>query len=75
MGLLQQCKKEFGQTLILVTHNMEYLPLADSLLNIADGKAKEMSSDSVKSTADTLIKEMRQRIHKLIETEKHENKS
>ena len=68
MGLLQQSQHDLGRTIILVTHNMEYLPLADKLLHIEDGKFKEMSAGSIQKTADELLTEMRDRIHKLAKT-------
>lgn len=65
MGLLQEARRDLGRTIILVTHNMEYLPLADSLLHIEDGRVKEMHAESIQRTADALLGEMRDRIHKL----------
>ncbi|USN96634.1 MAG: ABC transporter ATP-binding protein [Candidatus Nomurabacteria bacterium] len=67
MSLLEQCETDFGQTVVLVTHNMEYLPLADSLLHIEDGHVVEMPSSSIQATADKLLREMRDRIHRLSE--------
>lgn len=74
MGLLEECERDFGRTVILVTHNMEYLPLADSLLHIEDGHVKEMSEGSIKSTADRLLLEMRDRIHQLAKAKQHDKK-
>ncbi len=66
MQLLQSCQSEFKRTVILVTHNMEYLPLADRLLHIEDGEVREMSSGSIGTTTNTMIEEMRNRINGLI---------
>lgn len=38
MDLLIKCQKELNRTIILVTHNIEYLPLSDIRLYMVDGK-------------------------------------
>lgn len=38
LDLLEQMNKERRRTILMVTHNMEYLPLADHLIEIHDGK-------------------------------------
>lgn len=65
MDLLQKCQTELKRTIILVTHNMEYLPLADKLLHIQDGMVEEMISSSIRATADKLMQEMKDRIDRL----------
>jgi ABC-type lipoprotein export system ATPase subunit len=65
MGLLQKCQTELKRTIILVTHNMEYIPLADDLLHIEDGHVVEMMNKDITTTADTLLDEMKQRIDRL----------
>jgi ABC-type lipoprotein export system ATPase subunit len=67
MSVLRQAQSEFKRTVILVTHNMEYLPLADNLLHIQDGVLTAMQGDSIKSTTDELINATRKRIHELAE--------
>ncbi len=37
MNLLAKCRSEYGQTIILATHNLEYLPLSDSQIYVKDG--------------------------------------
>lgn len=37
MNLLSRCRDEMGQTIILATHNLEYLPLSDSQIYVKDG--------------------------------------
>lgn len=71
MNLLQDCCRKLGRTIILVTHNMEYLPLADKLLHIADGTVVEMSTAQIRETTDELLKQMKERIHKLAEQSHH----
>lgn len=68
MSVLEQAQTEFKRTVILVTHNMEYLPLADSLLHIQDGHLTTMQGASIKETTDALIDATRKRIHTLAET-------
>jgi len=67
MSLLNDCKVNFGQTIILVTHAMEYLPLGDRLLHIEDGKVEQMDSTTVQTTVNKLFNETRSRIKRLSE--------
>lgn len=41
MELVQSFKSDFGSTIILVTHNLDYLPLSDYRLYIKDGVVTE----------------------------------
>lgn len=68
--LLKECQEKYGCTVILVTHNLEYLPLADHLLYIEDGRARDMSNESTKKITDTLMRDLRERIYKLINADK-----
>ena len=61
MELLQSIKEEFKHTVILVTHNMEYLPLADKLLHIQDGIVEELASNNIQEKTDKLIEDIRKR--------------
>jgi len=66
MNLLRQCQSEFGRTIILVSHNMEYIPLADHLLRIEDGRMVETQDDEdITATATALLNQMKERITKL----------
>ncbi|WP_057565085.1 ABC transporter ATP-binding protein [Paraclostridium sordellii] len=40
MNLLNSCVKEFGQTLVMITHNNEIVKMADVCIEIRDGKIK-----------------------------------
>lgn len=71
MNLLQECYTDLQQTIILVTHNMEYLPLADMLLHIQDGKVEELSTSKINETTEGIFKEMRERIKRLSEAKRH----
>lgn len=68
MELLRRCQTLLNRTVILVTHNMEYLPLADHLLHIQDGQVDELQHGSIAATTNTLMREMRDRIKRLSET-------
>ncbi len=71
MQLLERCRDEMGRTVILVTHNMEYLPLADHLLHIEDGLVVQTTQhQSIQSVTNNLLDDMKIRINKL-QAEKH----
>ncbi len=70
MNLLQNCRDEFLRTVILVTHNMEYLPLADHLIHIEDGMVKDMQNDDIEATTDQLMTELKTRISTLLKARK-----
>lgn len=65
MNLLRNCQTVLKRTIILVTHNMEYLPMADKLLHIQDGNVTEQQDESITKTANTLLLQMKQRIDRL----------
>lgn len=65
MDLLHNVYADSLRTIILVTHNMEYLPLADHLLNIQDGHLEDLKHGSIQSTTNVLMKEMKARIERL----------
>jgi ABC-type lipoprotein export system ATPase subunit len=62
MDLLRTFQLENKRTIILVTHNMEYLPLADHLLHIEDGRIKQLPRNSIQGATRTLLQEMKDRI-------------
>ncbi len=65
MNLLQECQTVLKRTIILVTHNMEYMPLADNLLHIEDGNVVEQHDENIQKTANELLDKMRERIDNL----------
>lgn len=69
MALLRSYNRDLKRVVILVTHNMEYLPLADQLIRIQDGHCSQMVNDDIKKTTDTLLKEMKSRIERLSKVE------
>lgn len=38
MDLLKRVQEEFGRTVVLITHNLEYLPYSDQQIHILDGR-------------------------------------
>jgi ABC-type lipoprotein export system ATPase subunit len=70
MDLLNNAYSESLRTVILVTHNMEYLPLADHLLHIQDGSLRELKHDNIKATATKLMADMKERIDTLSKSKK-----
>lgn len=74
MNMLYDMQAKEGRTIILVTHNMEYLPFADHLLHIADGIVEEIHEHSIKDATDDLVHTMRERITRLAAA-KHEAKA
>lgn len=71
MSLLQSYNRDLHRTIILVTHNMEYLPLADKLVKISDGSCVEMNNEDVSGTTRDLISDMTRRIDKLAESKRN----
>lgn len=41
LGLLKQTSEKFGQTLVMITHNLDIAQLADRIVRIEDGKITE----------------------------------
>ena len=64
--LLTNLHKNEGKTIILVTHNMEYLTIADHLLEVGDGNVTEISQKQIPSTVEGILKTTQDRMHKLI---------
>ena len=55
MNLLQQFRDDFNTTVVLVTHNLEYLPLSDHRISIKDGVVTE-DTGRYQASAATLTK-------------------
>lgn len=70
MSLLRSYNEDLQRTIILVTHNMEYLPLADQLIHIQDGVCQPMANEDIRTTTETLISEMNARINSLASTKR-----
>ncbi len=62
MSLLLNAQTEFRRTVILVTHNMEYISLADHLLKIQDGTLEDIESNDVERVTKALVADIEERI-------------
>lgn len=71
MNMLLNAQTEFRRTIILVTHNMEYVSLADHLLKIQDGTVEDIRSSDVQKVTDVLVEDVKNRITHLAEVKKH----
>ncbi|MFO0920249.1 MAG: ABC transporter ATP-binding protein [Candidatus Saccharimonadales bacterium] len=69
IDLLQQLQKESNKTIILVTHNMEYLYIADHLLEVQDGLITEVKQSLITNTVENMLQDTQKRILSL--TKKH----
>jgi len=67
IGLLQKFQKEQGKTIILVTHNMEYLHVANHLLEVQDGKVEQIEEAKISETVSGMLKDTQKRISKLMD--------
>lgn len=65
MSLLRSFNRDLRRVIILVTHNMEYLPLADQLIHIQDGHCDQTANDDIQKTAHALVSDMKDRITRL----------
>ncbi len=70
MDLLLNAQTEFRRTVILVTHNMEYVSLADHLLKIQDGIVEDIQSSDVHRVTDVLVDDIKKRIDHLSEVKR-----
>jgi ABC-type lipoprotein export system ATPase subunit len=63
MNLLKKFQNDLKRTIVLVTHNIEYLPLSDTLLYISDGELTETHRgqkmpDSIMNSLKTQISDL-----------------
>lgn len=71
IDLLQNCKTEFRCMVIMVTHNMEYVSLADKLISIEDGVAQALPGDDMAQTTSRLMADLQHRINDLARKKHH----
>lgn len=62
INLLRYFNKEFNRTIVLVTHNLEYLSLGDKLLLMEDGVVTEMKDADIRRVTNHLLTDMKKRI-------------
>jgi ABC-type lipoprotein export system ATPase subunit len=67
MNLLVKAQKELKRTVILVTHNLEYLPLSDTQLYILDGKVTP--SRRGQKMPEDIMNTLRTQLNKLTDME------
>jgi putative ABC transport system ATP-binding protein len=60
--LLRYMNKDLRRTVVLVTHNLEYLSVADQLLLIEDGVVTSMRGVEMSKATDDILRDMRRRI-------------
>jgi putative ABC transport system ATP-binding protein len=60
--ILRQLNKKFHRTIVLVTHNLEYLSLGDKLLLMEDGIVTETKDEDIKKVTGHLLTDMKNRI-------------
>lgn len=53
---------EAGRTIVLVTHNLEYLPIATNLLLVRDGHVIQSTGNDSKKFTEQLLDQMKKRI-------------
>jgi putative ABC transport system ATP-binding protein len=73
MQLLLTCQTEFRRTIILVTHNLEYISLADQLVKIQDGIVEDIPAKDTKKVTDVLIGDINTRIEQLTKAKNRAN--
>lgn len=62
INLLRYLNKELKRTIVLVTHNLEYLSIGDKLLLMEDGRVTEIKGKDIQSTTSHMLTDMRKRI-------------
>jgi putative ABC transport system ATP-binding protein len=72
IDLLKQLHKENNKTIILVTHNMEYLSIASNLLEIHDGNVNQIGKNDIGKTVKSMLKETQDRISSMLEKDGNE---
>lgn len=65
--MLQNYRDEFRGTIILVTHNIEYLPAGDTIYYVRDGIVSISDSNSIRATNQQLRDDLQKRLSKLKE--------
>jgi putative ABC transport system ATP-binding protein len=62
INLLRTLNKEYESTIVLVTHNLEYLSIGDKLLLMQDGRVTEIHGKDIQTTTTHMLSDMRKRI-------------
>lgn len=62
INLLGELQRDSDKTIILVTHNMEYLPFAHHLISVQDGEITEISARDIPKTVQGMLDTAQKRI-------------
>lgn len=73
--LLAELQRDAGKTVLLVTHNMEYLPVANHLIKIQDGVISQIRESDIPKTVQGMLSDVEQRIDALVKKGTKEAKS
>lgn len=73
MKLLLSSQAIFRRTIIVVTHNMEYISLADHLLKITDGVVEDIPPNQTAAEIKVLLNEVNEKIKQQAELKRHAN--
>ncbi len=66
IALLQKLRDDHGKTVILVTHNMEYLHIANHLLEVQDGTVTQIEETMIPKTVKKMLGDAQNRITTLM---------
>lgn len=66
INLLVELQRDSDKTILLVTHNMEYLPVANHLIQIQDGVISQIHESDIPKTVQSMLSDTEQRIGKLV---------
>jgi putative ABC transport system ATP-binding protein len=64
--LLQKLRDDHGKTIVLVTHNMEYLHIANHLLEVQDGMVIQIEEAMIPKTVKKMLGDAQKRITTLM---------
>lgn len=66
ISLLKEFNKQQKKTIILVTHNLEYIAMASHLIEIQDGHVTEIDKNNIRKTVKHMLGDVRMRIETLL---------
>ncbi|NCU38620.1 ABC transporter ATP-binding protein [Candidatus Saccharibacteria bacterium] len=66
INLLVELQQLSDKTIILVTHNMEYLHIAHHLIHVQDGNITQVETDDIPATVKRMLKETQARMNLLM---------
>lgn len=75
MKLLVDAQSIFRRTVIVVTHNMEYVALANHLLKMEDGVLEDIPSNDIRRVTEMLVSDVKNRIKELSKVRNDANRT